>query len=134
MKLYEIMKLSQDDYDTYDTVYDAEVTVCYIDEEDAEDNYDKFCIELMKKVEVERIVPESHLIVKWTELIQNNMEKFKEFTKENWYESCQYEDDEDEFIYQWIKEIHYYLAGYVSEDFYDKLVEFVQTLEAQEEI
>ena len=130
MKLYEIMKLSQDDYDTYDTVYDAEVTVCYIDEEDAEDNYDKFCIELMKKVEVEKIVPESHLIVKWTELITNNMEKFRAFTAENWYESCQYEDDEDEFIYQWINEIHQYMAGNVAEDFYDELVKLVETLKA----
>lgn len=130
MKLYDIMSISQDDFDTYDTVYDAEVTVCYIEEDEANDNYDKFCIELMKKVEVEKIIPESHLIVKWTELITNNMKKFKKFTKENWYESCQYEDDEDEFICQWIKEIHYYLAGYVSEDFYDKLVEFVQTLKA----
>lgn len=127
MKLYEFMKLSQDDFDTYDTVYDAEVTACYIAENEAKDNYDKFCIELMKKVEVEKVVPESHLIVKWTELIQNNMEKFKEFARENWI--YDYEDDEDEFIYQWIKEIHYYLAGYVSEDFYDVLVKFVDSLE-----
>ena len=68
------------------------------------------------------------LIVKWTELIQNNMEKFKAFTKENW--SNQYEDDEDEFIYQWINEIHYYLAGYVNEDFYDELVKLVAILTA----
>lgn len=129
MKLYEIMKLSQNDYDTYDTVFDADVTVCYIAENEVRDNYDKFCIELMKKVEVEKINGDD-LIVKWTELIQKNMEKFKAFTKENWYENCQYEDDEDEFIYQWIKEIHYYLAGYVDEDFYDELVNLVESLEA----
>ena len=129
MKLYDFLKISQNDFDTCDTVYDTGVTVCYIDEEDAEDSYDKFCIELMKKVEVEEQNGDI-LIVKWTELIQNNMEKFKEFTAENWYESCQYEDDEDEFIYQWINEIHQYMAGNVSEDFYDKLVELVQTLKA----
>ena len=127
MKLYEIMKLSQNDYDTYDTVYDAEVTVCYIDEEDMEDSYDKFCIELMKKVEVEKINGDI-LLVKWTELIETNMEKFKAFTEKHWRNT--YEDDEDEFIYQWINEIHYYLAGYVSEDFYDTLVEFVNSLKA----
>ena len=129
MKLYDFLKISQNDFDTCDTVYDTGVTVCYIDEEDAEDNYDKFCIGLMKKVEVEE-QNDDILIVKWTELIQNNMEKFKEFTKENWYESCQYEDDEDEFIYQWINEIHQYMAGNVSINFYDKLVEFVQKLKA----
>ena len=129
MKLYDFLKISQNDFDTYDTVYDTGVTVCYIDEEDAEDNYDKFCIELMKKVDVEEL-NDDILIVKWTELIQNNMEKFKEFTAENWYKNCQYEDDEDEFIYQWINEIHQYMAGYVSENFYDKLVKLVESLKA----
>ena len=129
MKLYDFLKISQNDFDTCDTVYDTGITVCYIDEEDAEDSYDKFCIELMKKVEVEELNHDI-LIVKWTELIQNNMEKFKEFTAENWYESCQYEDDEDEFIYQWINEIDQYMAGNVSEKFYDKLVKLVETLKA----
>lgn len=129
MKLYDFMKLSEEDYDTYDTVYDAEVTVCYIEENGKNDSYEKFCIELMKKVDIEKIDGDS-LIVKWTEFITENMDKFKEFTKENWYESCQYEDDEDEFIYQWINEIHQYLVGNVSEDVYDKLVKFVEGLKA----
>ena len=129
MKLYDFMKMSQNDYDTYDTVYDADVTVCYIDENEARDNYDKFCVELMKKVEIEKINGDV-LIVKWTELIQKNMEKFRAFTKGHWYENCQYEDDENEFIYQWINEIHQYMAGNVSEDFYDELVKLVESLEA----
>lgn len=129
MKLYDFLKVAQNDFDTCDTVYDAGITVCFIDEADATDNYDKFCIELMKKVEVEK-QDYDILIVKWTELIENNMEKFRAFTKENWYESCQYEDDDDEFIYQWINEIHQYMAGNVSEDFYDELVKLVQTLKA----
>ena len=128
MKLYEIMKMSQNDYDTYDTVYDACVTVCYIDEEDeAKDSYYKFCTEIIKKVEVEKINGDV-LIVKWTELIENNMEKFRAFTEKHWRYT--YEDDEDEFIYQWINEIHYYLAGYVDEDFYDVLVKLVDSLKA----
>ena len=129
MKLYDFMKMSENDYDTFDAVYDADVTVCFIEENKSNDSYEKFCIELMKKVEVEKVNGDI-LIVKWTELIQNNMEKFRAFTKENWYESCQYEDDEDEFIYQWINEIHQYMAGNVSEDFYDELVKLVETLEA----
>lgn len=129
MKLYDFVKVSQSDYDTYDTVFDAAVTVCYIEENSNNDNYEKFCIELMKKVEVEKINGDV-VVVEWAELIQKNMEKFKEFTAENWYESCQYEDDEDEFIYQWISEIHQYMAGNVSEDFYGELVEFVEKLEA----
>ena len=128
MKLYELLKMSMEDYDTYDTVFDACVTVCYIGEEDADDSYDRFCINLMKKVEVVRIVPSSHLTCEWTKLIRDNMEKFRAFTEEHW--RYKYHDDDDEFIYQWINEIHYYLAGYVSEDFYDNLVELVDSLEA----
>ena len=128
--LYEIMKMSECDYDTYDTEYDTCVTVCFIADEDEEDNYDKFCNGIIKKVNVVKIVPDSHLVCDWTKLIKTNMDKFRAFTKENWYEDCQYEDDEDEFIYQWIKEIDSYMAGYVSEDFYETLVEFVDSLEA----
>lgn len=129
MKLYDFIKLTEADYDTEDTVYCAGVTVCYIEENGKNDNYDKFCIELMKKAEVEKVSGDT-ILVKWTELIQNNMDKFRKFTKENWYENCQYENDDDEFIYQWINEIHQYMAGNVSEDFYEKLVELVETLEA----
>ena len=47
----------------------------------------------------------------------------------HWHDECQYEDDDDEFIYQWITEIHSYMAGCVSDDFYGVLVEFVDELE-----
>lgn len=129
MKLYEFMKVTEADYDTCDTVYDAGVTVCYIEESNSNDSYDKFCIELMKKVDMEK-QNRDILIVNWTKLIKDNMDKFKKFTAEHWYKSCQYEDDEDEFICQWMNEIHYYMAGYVSMEFYDTLIEFVETLEA----
>lgn len=129
MKLYEAMKMTENDWDTYDTVYDACVTVCYIDEEDEQtDDYYKFCTEIIKKVEVEKIIPTSHIVCNWTKLITDNMDKFKDFTEKYW--NNQYEDDEDEFIYQWINEIHYYLAGYVNEDFYSELVKFVEDLKA----
>lgn len=128
MKLYEFIKLTETDYDTCDTVYDACVTVCFIDEEDeARDGYYKFCTDIIKKVEMEKQNGDI-LIVNWTKLIQDNMEKFKAFTEKHWRYT--YEDDDDEFIYQWINEIQAYMAGYVSEKFYDTLVEFVTTLKA----
>ena len=126
MTLYEYLKMSECDYDTFDVAYDAEVTVCHVEEEN--DEYDKFCNGIMKKVNVIK-VNDSNLIVDWSELITNNIDKFKEFTSKHWYESCQYENDKDEFIYQWIKEIHYYMAGYVSEDFYLTLNELVDSLD-----
>lgn len=127
MKLYDYLKLAENDFDTEDTVYCTGVTVCYIEENKSNDDYDKFCIELMKKAEVEKVSGDI-ILVKWTDLIKKNMDKFRKFTEENWYR--QYKNDDDEFIYQWINEIHYYMAGYVSEDFYDNLVKLVAELEA----
>lgn len=125
MTLYEYLKMSEGDFDTYDTDYDAVVTVCYIEEED--DEYDKFCNGIIKKVNVVH-VDRHYLTVDWTEMIQRNIDKFKAFTKEHWKKSCQYEDDIDEFIYQWINEIHYYMAGYTDEDTYLELNKLVKIL------
>ena len=124
--LYDYIMMAENDFDTYDVDYDAEVTVCHIYEED--DEYDKFCNGIIKKVNVVKINGDT-LIVNWSELIKKNMDKFKKFTAKHWYENCQYEYDIDEFIYQWINEIHSYMAGYVSEDFYITLNEFVDSLE-----
>ena len=126
MTLYEYLQMAENDFDTYDTEYDACVTVCHICEEDENDGYDKFCNNIIKKVNVVAINNNS-LTVNWCELIKRNMDLFKYFTEEHWYNH--YEDDEDEFIYQWINEIHMYMAGYVSEDFYSVLNEFVDGLE-----
>ena len=125
MTLYEYLKMRENDFDTYDTVYDAGVTVCYIADEDEEDEYDKFCNGIIKKVDVVSINDDSP-IVNWTEMIERNIDKFKAFAREHW--DYDYEDDIDEFIYQWINEIHYYVAGYVPEDFYSVLNEFVSSL------
>lgn len=127
IKLYDYMKMTENDFDTYDTEYDACVTVCYIDEEDEEDAYDKFCNGIIKKVNISKINGDI-LVVDWCELIKRNLDAFKKFTAEHWYSNCQYEDDIDEFIYQWINEIHQYMAGYVSESFYSVLNEFVNNL------
>lgn len=132
MKLFEFINTTQKDFDTYDDVYDTSVTVCFIeddyDEGDEFHNYDKFCNDIIKLVEVVKQTGDCILIVKWTDLIKRNMEKFKAFTKKYWHDTCQYEDDEDEFIYQWITEIDNYMAGNVSLNFYKTLVEFVGTL------
>lgn len=125
MTLYEYLEINECDIDTYDTEYDAEVTVCHIYEEN--DEYDKFCNGIIKKVNVVEINNNS-LTVNWSELIKRNIDKFKKFTAEHWYDNCQYEDDIDEFIYQWISEIHQYMVGNVSEDFYSVLNEFVDSL------
>lgn len=125
--LYEFLKVTEKDFDTYDTEFDEVVTVCYIADEDVNDEYDKFCTNIIKLVNVVKQCGEYSLIVNWSDLIKRNLDKFKKVTKEHW--NKQYENDIDEFIYQWIKEIHYYLAGYVSEDTYKDLNEILKELE-----
>ena len=125
MRLFEYLQMTECDYDTCDTKYDNGVTVCYIFEEDEADEYDKFCNGIIKKVNVVKINGDM-LTVNWSELIENNMNKFKKFTKKYW--KRQYENDIDEFIYQWINEIHMYMAGYVPESFYSVLNKFVDGL------
>jgi hypothetical protein len=124
INLYDFLVLTDCDYDTYDTEYDNIITCVSIDGK-PEDDYEKFYQEMCKKVEVYH-VGEYELTVNWSDLIQRNLDKFKAFAKEHWRYA--YEDDDDELIYQWIKEIHLYFAGYVSEDFYEVLCEFVETL------
>ena len=125
MTLFEYLQMTECDYDTYDTEYDNGVTVCHICEEDEADEYDKFCNGIIKKVDVVKINGDV-LTVNWSELIERNIHKFKEFTAKYW--KHQYEDDIDEFIYQWINEIHMYIAGYFGESFYSKLNKFVDSL------
>ena len=134
MTLYDYLKTSPQDWDTYDTEYDVCVTIGHVYEDDEDDeegwysDFRKFYINIMKKVNVIS-QEEDCLIINWSDLIKNNMKKFRAFSKENWFKHRQFENDEDEFVYQWIKEIHLYIAGYVSDNFYNKLVDFVSTLE-----
>ena len=121
MKLYELLQIKEC-IDTYDTEYDAIVTADLIEDADVEDNYDKFCNYLFHNVEV---VDAKNDICDWTGFIKNNMTALKEFTKEYW--NYTYENDEDEFIYQWINELHAYCAGYTSENVYKAFLDTITT-------
>lgn len=124
MTLYEFIKVANKDYDTYDTVYDTVVTVCAFNEEDekSEDNYEKFRIGIMKYVEVIKGISGYELVCDWTGMIKRNEAVFREYTEQFWDTRWQ-NLDEDDFIYEWIDEIHKYCAGYSSEQNYKRLVE-----------
>ena len=125
MTLYEYVMLHENDYDVYDDEYDTCVTVCYIDK--VTDGYDAFCNKMTQKVSVVQTNYNDDPIANWSELIKRNMPVFKSFTEEHWRKK--YRNDIDEFVYQWIKEIHLYFAGYVSEEFYNVLLDLVDALE-----
>ena len=125
MKLYELQKVTEQDYDCHDVDFDCCVTMCYINKRDITDDYDRFCVELAKKVDVIR-THGTYATCDWTSLIQHNFKKFKKFTKEEW--THDYPNLED-FICEWINELNSYVAGNMPENYYKKLYDFVSTLE-----
>ena len=114
MILYDFIVKNDADYDTYDDVYDASVTVSINTE--PEDDYDEFCIGLSKLVEVKEINHWGDLICGWSDLISNNMSVFRKFANEHWIKGNY--ADKDDFICEWIKELHMLLAGYGEDGMY----------------
>ena len=123
MKLYDWLSVDKGSYDCYDTDIDESVTIDWIDK--PKSDYDFFVFGLLKKVDIEQKTDDCTLVCDWSKLIRENFTKFKRFTKEHW--ACDYKDEYD-FIYQWIRELHSYVAGYVNDSFYSTLKGFVDSL------
>ena len=129
MTLYDYLSTHNEDYDVYDNEFDNCVTVCPIldSEVNKSDSYDVFCNSIIKHVKfISEGGHDSTLIADWSGLIRANLDKFRAFSEAHWWSRC--EDDDEEFVYQWINEISAYMAGYVSEDVYSDLVELVNEL------
>lgn len=129
MTLYEFLRLEKSDFDTYDTVYDVCVTVCepYEGTMADMDNYDAFCDCIYKHVELVEKTDECSCTANWTGFITDNLSVFRECANEMWKKEWIYkyggEPDDDDLIYEWINEIHSWLAGYVSESEYKEFME-----------
>lgn len=136
MTLYDFIKVANNDYDTYDNVFDGVITVCSFDEEDEQsgDYYEKFRIGIMRFVEVvDNSATHWGIVCKWTDMIKQNLRIFGEFAEKYWHENT-YEavkDDEDDFIYEWIEELQNWQAGALSESMYKEFVEnYMSRMEA----
>lgn len=122
MTLYEFITLEQADFDTFDTVYDTCVTVCEpyeYEEGEQKEYYDIFSDLIMQMVEVEEKTGECTCLCKWSDFIEKNIATFRKAADELWTKTPKADDD---LIYEWIKEINSWLAGYVSENTYKKFV------------
>lgn len=124
MTLYDFLKLVKADFDTYDTVFDIEVTACEPYESSMENMewFDKFYDFILKHVEFVEKTGECSCVVNWYKFIKDNMETFRECANDMWKEGT-VPDDEEDFIYEWIKEINGWLTGYVSETEYKIFME-----------
>ena len=122
MTLYDFILQEQGDFDTYDTVFDVCVTVCEpyeYDEGEEKQYYDIFNDLIMKNVEVDYKKSDYECICKWNDFIEKNIETFRKAADDLWYHTPKNDDD---LIYEWIKEINSWMAGYVSESVYKKFV------------
>lgn len=132
MKLYEAMQIYDNDcFDTCDTVFDAIVTVSKMENEN-EDNYSVFSTELYKKVDFVKFFDGAYAKaeVNWTGLIEKNYAQFEKYVKENWIDEKQCVlEDKDDFIYEWIEQIHLLLSGYGTESVYQDMIDLLKTCE-----
>lgn len=114
MTLYDFIKADDCCYDTYDDVYDTTVTVDI--NLDPEDDYDEFCVELIKKIEVKGRAYDGNPVCGWYDYIKRNLPRFRQFADDYWIKNNH--EDEDDFICEWVEELHRFLAGYGEDDQY----------------
>lgn len=124
MNLYDWLREKDNDYDTYDTVYDICVTVCvpYEVEENRMEWYDKFCNFILKHVNVDEEINDFECIADWNDFIERYKDIFKMITAESW----NHMPDDEDFNYEWIKEINNLLTGYGSEKTYRYLMDILK--------
>lgn len=124
MTLYEFGQLGNSCLDTCDDVFDIIITADILtdDEENDLGYYGKFANFICKNVNVLGKAGGCDIVADWSELITENMSVFREIANDMWYEGS-VPDDDDDFIYEWLTEIHGWLAGGVSESAYKKFME-----------
>ena len=117
MKLNELLDLFYGGccFDTYDTVYDAVVTWDWNKDAKIDDRYPyyfKMSRLLASKLDIAYISGDINpvIVIEYTKLIKDNMGLFREFANEYWDEEYIHEDDDD-FIYEFIEQIHLILSG-----------------------
>lgn len=60
---------------------------------------------------------ECSCVADWTQFVTDNLELFKEIANDMWRKEA-IPNDEDDLIYEWIRELDNWLTGYVSETEY----------------
>lgn len=124
MTLYEFGQLGNSCLDTCDDVFDIIITVDILtdDEENDMGYYGKFANFICKNVNVLGKAGGCDVVADWSALITENMSVFRKAANAMWYEGS-VPDDDDDFVYEWLTEIHGWLAGGVSESSYKHFME-----------
>ena len=146
MKLFDYLMMFKEDvdFDVPDTEIDNTVTVCFVKkaaEEISEDfpNMDKFVLKLLKMVDVAYLLRDGTPVCDFSKIINEHIDLFTEFVKENWSEDYQYVCEQDnidngEFAYQFIKEFDNVVGGRYGEGMNGKYLELLNACEYQQVI
>lgn len=121
MTVYEYIKMNRCDYDVYDNEFDACITCCDCSEDyggEDDEFYYKFYTGIQKLANVVEI-KKDWIIADWSAMIRHNKAILEEYMYKNWKRDY---EDEDDFIYEWIREFHLWGAGYVIESAYEDFV------------
>ena len=127
MTVYDLIKETGYDYDVYDDEFDACVTCCDCSEQEKEyegdedfEFYYKFYAGIQKLVNVVDTSHKDYITADWSNLIRHNKPILETFMYKNWKRDY---EDEDDFVYEWIREFNLWGAGYTSESVYKDFVE-----------
>lgn len=119
MTISEYLQLERRDMDIADSVFDMTITACYDESIFAEEITDPFTLfnaQFLSKVNLAS--GGDYPVADFYQFIENNFDLFKDFTKNHWIRDY---PDKDDFIEQWILELDQYMAGNVSESFYQTI-------------
>lgn len=129
MTLYELLQIKEDYIETSDVDYDVLVGTDLVKDEDINentDNYYKFLNYIAHNVEV---TDARNDICNWSKFVLDHKVALAKYAEENWYEVP---EDESDFIYNWINELHGYQAGSISEKMYKEFIDAMNTYQKDE--
>ena len=129
MTLYELLQIKEDYIETSDVDYDVLVGTDLVKDEDINentDNYYKFLNYIAHNVEV---TDARNDICNWSKFVLDHKVALAKYAEENWYEVP---EDESDFIYNWINELHGYQAGSISEKMYKEFIDTMNTYKKDE--
>ena len=122
----EFQQVEGDCFTLADTVFDVctDFEWCkeYYNEKEP---WDRFCKAFFSVVEIDRKISATHIILKITELIQENKEEFTAFMKEHWGYT---EYEGDDFDYEWVRELILFLEGNATDGQYKMLTEVLEKI------
>ena len=115
------------DFDVGDDVFDVTVCCCSPNPKPfsptKKEPYDYFSDYIYDNVKIIKAMPDKdYVVADWTGFVNEHFDKLKEFSRQYWRNDY---DDRDDFTYEWIIEIHGWLADGVNDQRYNDFLRVV---------